>query len=262
MEKTYYYKNVTIGGNKYTIFTPGKMSNEEFTDKVNHVRKIFGYTIYPRWLSTRMLLGDTFVMLRKNGLLRHRIKKAANTLSKELGSLERLHMMDFDPDWIEVMSGHVATKLQPKVNALRGALGGLMMQRGVKNYILYSYPQAICILSREGTEYHDTLMRQVKIKFGLDFSDVFAPLRGDKVLWCARQLMSAMEDVMGEKLPIGVDATGTSVEVALESLERAFYNDKLLSNAFAEAQRECEERDFDGDSIADLLSTKYNVKRV
>ena len=261
MEKTIYYKNVTIDGERYTIVTPTRMSNDEFSEKVNYVRRIFGYAIYPRWLATRMLLGDTCDMIKKNGIYKHRVKKAVKQLIKEFDAFEKLHTMDFDPDWIEVMSGSMAMQLRPKVNNLRGALGGLMMQHGIKNYILYSYPQAVCVLSREGTEYHDTLMKKVREKYGLDLREVFARLRGDKVLGCARALMSAIEDAVGERLPIGVNAAGTCAEVALDSLERSFYDDDILAKAFAEAQKECDERDLNEDMIAEQLSTKFNVKR-
>lgn len=261
MEKTIYYKNVTIGGRRFRIFTPERMSNQDFSDKVNYVRRVFGYAMYPRWYAIRMLLGDTFDMLRKKGLLKHRVRKMANILTNQFNAFERLHTIDFDPDWIEVMSGSMAMQLQPKINTLRGAIGGVMLNLKMKNYILYSYPQTICILAREGVEHHDYLMKEVKDKYGLDFSEVFKPLRGDKVMMCAWSLMSAIEDAVGEVLPSGVDATKTYADKALRDFECALYDDKILAKAFDEAQDECEARDFNQDTIANQLSTKYKVTR-
>lgn len=263
MQKTFYYKDITIGGKKFRIFTKEHISNEEFDDKLQYVRRVFGYAMYPRWYAIRMLLGDTCDMLRKNGLYCHRVKKMAKILIKEFDAFERLHTMDFDEDWIDVMSGSMAMQLQPKLAKLRGAIGGIMLNRGMKNYILYSYPQTICILAREGILHHDCLMEEVKEKYGMDLSQVFHPLRGDKVMMCAWSLMSAIEDAVKEKLPEGIDVTTTlCADKALKDFELALIDDKLLSKAFGEAQEECDMRDFNENTIADKLSQKYNVKRL
>lgn len=262
MEATFYYKNVTIDGKRYKFYMRNQMSNEDFSDLVGFVRRIFSYAMYPRWLAAKMLLGDTYVMLRKKGCYKHRIRKAFNQLNKEFDAFEKLHKMDFDQDWIEVMSGSMATQLQPKITALRGSLGGIMMNLGIKNYILYSYPQAALVLAREGTEYHDALIKKVRERWGVDFTELYQPLRGDKVLGCCRSLMSAIEDTIGEELPKGVDATGTPAEIALRSLERAFYDDNMLAKAFNEAEQECKERDFNSETIANKLSEKFNVKKL
>jgi len=201
-------------------------------------------------------------MLRKNGLFKHRVKGKANILIKEFDAFERLHTMDFDQDWIEVMSGSMATQLLPKLNTLRGAIGGIMLNLGIKNYILYSYPQVICILAREGVTHHDMLMAEVQEKYGLDFSEVFKPLRGDKIMMCSWSLMSAIEDVMGEELPSGVNAKNTQADRALKDFELSLYDDNFLSKAFGEAQEEVDARDFNENTIAEQLSTKFKVKRV
>ena len=262
MERIVYYKDVTIGGKRYRIVTPTRMTNDEFTEKVNYVRRVFGYAMYPRWYAIRMLLGDTLDMLRKNGLYKHRVKQMAKTLLKEFDLFEKWHTIDFDEDWIEVMSGSMAMSLQPKLNTLRGSIGGVMLNLGLKNYILYSYPQTICTLTKEGVLHHDCLMEEVKQKFKMDFSDVFRRLRGDKVMMCAWSLMSAIEDAVGEKLPKAVDVTETCADKALRDFELALYDDKFLKKAFGEAQEECDERDFNENVIAEQLSQKFNVKRI
>lgn len=262
MEKTIYYKNVTIDGKRFTIITPTKMSNEEFSEKVAYVRRVFAYAMYPRWLAVRMLLGDTYDMLRKNGMMKHRIKKIANIVNVEFDAFEKLHMTDFDEDWIEVMSGSMAMQLQPKVNTLRGAIGGILMKEGIKKYVLYSYPQTVCILAREGVIHHEMLMQEVKESYGLDFSEVFKPLSGEKVLARVYLLMSAIEDVVKEKLPSNLDATQTYADSALKSFEKALVDDRLLSKAFKEAQEECGSKEVDPETIVSKLSTKFNVKRV
>jgi len=261
MERTIYYKSFSLGGRKYRIFMKEKMTNEEFSEKLNYVRRVFGYAMYPRWYAIRMLLCDTIDLLKRNGMFKHRVKSKANILSNEFDAFERLHTMDFDADWIEVMSGSMAMQLQSKLNTLRGAIGGIMMNIGMKNYVLYSYPQTICILAREGVAHHDCLMAEVREKYGIDLSEVFKPLQGEKIMMCAWSLMSAIEDVVGERLPSGVDATKTYADKALRDFERSLYDEKILAKAFGEAQDEVDERDFDTDTIAEQLSNKFKVKR-
>lgn len=262
MEMTIYYKRVTIGGNRYTIVTPEGMTNEEFAERVNFTRRIFGHAMYPRWLCARMLLGETLDMLRRNGLLKHKIKKAANTLIKEFDAFERLHTMDFDEDWIEVMSGSMAMQMMPKVEGLRGAMGGILLNKKVKNYILYSYPLSVLVLAKEGAEFHDALMRKIKERFKLDFSEVFQPLRGSKLIGCLHLLMSSIEDAVGEVIERGIEVSDTMVDSCLQSLARIAYDDDLIKKAFKEAQEEVDERDFNENTIAELLSDKYKVVRI
>lgn len=261
-EVTIYYKNFTLGGKTFRVMTPGKMSNEDFSSKVEYVRRVFSYHMYPRWAVIRELLRQTYDMLRKNGMMKHGIKRRANILDKEFDAFEKLHTMDFDPDWVDVMASSMVTQLLPKANALRGAIGGVMMQKGMKNYVLYSYPQTVLVLAREGTIHHDYLIEEAKEKFRLNLSEVFRPLKGEKVLACCMGLMSAIEDAISERLPEGVSAEGTSAEVALISFERALCSDELISKAFGEAKEECDERDFNADTIAKRLSDKFKVTRV
>lgn len=262
MERIIYFKNVTIGGNKYRIFTPTQMTNEEFSDKVNYVRRVIGYALYPRWAATRLLLLSTYDMLRKRGIMKHRVKRAAKILNSEFDAFERLHVMDFDEDWIETLSGSISALVADKVNALRGAVGGVLMNNGIKDYAFYSYPETVCIMAQENVDRYNSLMREVRGKMKMDFSEVFIRLRGNKVLACAYSLMSAIEDAVGEPLPQGIDASKTSANVAMHSLENALFDDRILHKAFADAQEECDERDFKEDNIAEILSQKYNVKRL
>ena len=262
MERIIYFKNVTIGGNKYRIITPTRMTNEEFSDKVNYVRRVIGYALYPRWAATRLLLLSTYDMVRKRGLMHHRVSRAAKILNKEFDAFERLHVMDFDEDWIEVMSGSMTAQVADKVNALRGAVGGVLMNNGIKDYAFYSYPETVCIMAQENVDRYNSLMREVRGKMKMDFSEAFIRLRGNKVLACAYSLMSAIEDVVGEPLPMGLDASQSSANVAMHSLENALFDDRILHKAFSDAQEECDERDFKEDNIAEILSQKYNVKRL
>ena len=259
IERTIYYKNFTIGDKTYTVVTPGRMSNEDFSEKVEYVRRVISYHMYPMWAVAREMLRQTYDMLRKNGLMRHAVKRRANILDKEFNKFENLHTMDFDKDWIDVMSASMVTQLHPKGNALRGAIGGVMLQHGIKNYVLYSYPQAVLVIAREATMHYDCLMDEAKEKYGLDLSEVFQSLRGDEVLACAKALMSAIEDTIGEIIPEGVSAEGTSAEVALISFGRALQSDKVLEKAFDEAKEECDDRDLDAQAISDKLGEKYKV---
>ena len=262
MERIVYYKRVTIGGTRYTIVTPEGMTNEEFSERVNFTRRLFGHSMYPRWLCARMLLGETLDILRRKGLLKYKVKKAANALIKEFDAFERLHTMDFDEDWIEVLSGSIAMQMKPKVDALRGAMGGILLKQKIKNYILYSYPLSVIVLAKEGAEFHDALMRKIKDKYKLDFSEVFQPLRGTKVIGCLHLLMSNIEDAVGERIERGIEVSDTMVDVYLQSLARIAYDDDVIAKAFKEAQEEVNERDFNENMIAEQLSDKYKVIRV
>ena len=261
IDQTVYYKTITLGDERFRVVTQRKMSNEEFTDKLNYVRRVFGYAMYPRWAVTRVLLNDTYDMLRKNGLYKHNVKRMAKLLNAEYDAFEKLHMTDFDQDWIEVMSGSMANSIMPKLNTLRGAVGGVLMNNGIKHYAIYSYPETICVMANEGCVHHDMLMQEVLERYGMALKDIFRPLRGDKVLACAYSLMSAIEDVVGEELPRGLDARNTSANVAMKSIERALINENYLAKAFGEAGDEIEERDQTPQEVVAKLSEKFKVTR-
>jgi hypothetical protein len=140
-------------------------------------------------------------------------------------------------------------------------MGGVLLKQKIKNYILYSYPMTVLVLAKEGVEFHDALMRQIKHRFGMDLSDVFQPLRGTQIIGCTHSLMSAIEDAVGERLERGIDVSDTLVDIQLQSLARLYYADKTIAKAFKDAQDECEARDFNQETIANQLSTKFKVTR-
>ena len=262
MQRTTYYKTFHLGDQKHTVTMSKPMSNEEFLNKLLYIRRLFGYAMYPRWFAIRMFLGDVFDLLKKNGLWKHRVKKKAQELVKEFDAFEKMHTSDFDEEWIEVMASTMTESVLPKINELRGSVGGVLLREGVKNYILYSYPETVCILANEGVVHHDMLMQEVREGYKLNLDDVFRPLRGNKVLASAYSLMSAIEDVIGEPLPMGVDARGSGADEKLKALERILVNDTLLRKAVSEAADEVAERDQTTDDVAERLSEKFNVKRV
>lgn len=262
MQRTTYYKTFHIGDHKHTVAMSKPMDNEEFIDKLLYIRRIFGYAMYPRWFAIRMFLGDVFEMLKKNGLWKHRVKKKAQELIKEFDAYEKMHTSDFDEEWIEVMSSTMAESVLPKINELRGSIGGVLMNNGVKHYVLYSYPETVCILANEGVAHHDILMQEVREGYKMDLKEVFKPLRGLKVLASAYSLMSAIEDAIGESLPMGVDARGTGADEKLKALERILVNDDLLRKAVADAADEVGAWEQDTDELAATLSEKFKVKRL
>lgn len=262
MQRTTYYKTFHLGDQKHTVMMSKQMSNEEFLNKLLYIRRLFGYAMYPRWFAIRMFLGDVFEMLKRNNLWKHKVKKAANILIKEFDAYEKMHTSDFDEEWIEVMASTMTESVLPKINEIRGSIGGILMNHGIKHYILYSYPETICILANEGVVHHDMLMQEVKIGYKMDLTKVFKPLRGIKVLASAYSLMSAIEDAVGEQLPMGVDARGTGADEKLRALERILVDDELLRKAVSEAAEEVGEFDQNPDDVANKLREKFNVKRV
>lgn len=262
MLKTVYYKSFHLGNEKYRVVTRERMTNEDFVEKTLYVRRLMGYAMYPRWFATRMFLGEVYDILRKNNLLKHRVRKAANMLNAHFDTFERLHTMDFDAEWIEVMGGSVANAVLPKINMLRGSVGGVLLNEGIKNYIVYSYPETLCVLAYEGVKHHDELMEEVKEKYGMDLSEVYRPLRGGKVLADCYSLMSAVEDMIGETLPSGVDARKSDANRRMKELDKLLWDDKVLRKSIEEAAAEVEERDQTADDVAMKLSEKFNVKRL
>lgn len=262
MKRTTYYKTFRLGDKKHTVMMNKRMSNDEFLNKLLYIRRLFGYAMYPRWFAIRMFLGDVFEMLKKNNLWKHKVKKAANILIKEFDAYEKMHTSDFDEEWIEVMASTMTESVLPKINELRGCIGGVLMNNGIKHYVLYSYPETVCILANEGVVHHDMLMQEVREGYKMDLKDVFKPLRGLKVLASAYSLMSSIEDAIGEPLPMGVDARGTGADEKLKSLERILVNDELLRKAVSDAADEVGAWEQDTDELAEKLSEKFNVKRL
>ena len=262
MQRTTYYKTFHLGDQKHTVTMSRPMDNDEFLNKLLYIRRLFGYAMYPRWFAIRMFLGDVFEMLKKNNLWKHKVKKAANILIKEFDAYEKMHTSDFDEEWIEVMASTMTESVLPKINELRGCIGGVLMNNGIKHYVLYSYPETVCILANEGVVHHDMLMQEVREGYKMDLKEVFKPLRGLKVLASAYSLMSAIEDAIGEPLPMGVDARGTGADEKLKTLERILVNDDLLRKAVADAADEVGAWEQDTDELAEKLSEKFNVKRL
>lgn len=262
MQRTTYYKTFHLGDQKHTVMMSKQMSNEEFINKLLYIRRLFGYAMYPRWFAIRMFLGDVFEMLKKNNLWKHKVKKTANLLIKEFDSYEKMHTSDFDEEWIEVMASTMTESVLPKINELRGCIGGVLMNNGIKHYVLYSYPETVCILANEGVVHHDMLMQEVREGYKMDLKEVFKPLRGLKVLASAYSLMSSIEDTIGEPLPMGVDARGTGADEKLKALERILVNDDLLRKAVSDAADEVGAWEQDTDELAATLSEKFNVKRL
>lgn len=258
LNKTYYYKTFYIGGVKYKAYMEEKMSNDEFNEIVFYVRRIFGYAMYPRWFCARIFLSEVLEVLKRNGLYKHKIRQKANILLKEFDAFEKVHKIDFDEEWMDLLGGEMANKIMPKINDLRGAVGGVLMQQGVKNYILYSYPETLCIICDEGVIHHDMLMKEVEEKFKINFGNLFSRLRGEKVLASSYSLMCAVEDLVKEPLPSGVDARGSGADIKLRSLERALVDEDVIRKSINGAYNEM---GIPNEKIAEILGAKYNVRK-
>lgn len=262
MEQTIYYKTFTLGNKRHTITMREKMSNEDFMEIIFYIRRLFGYAMYPRWCATRLFLSEVINVLKKNNLYKHKIKKRANELLHEFDKYEKMHIKDFDEEWMEVMSSNMSNKLLPKINELRGEIGGVLLRHNIKNYILYSYPETVCVMANEGVAHFDMLMQEIREKYKMDFKEVFLPLRGYKVLASSYSLVCAIEDVIGEKLPMGIEARNTLANEKLKQIERLLVNQDAIQGAIKEACDVIDERELNQDDLFDRLSEKFNTKKV
>ena len=273
---SYYVKHITLCGERYDVECYRHIDNEEFEDVLLYTRRLIGYCMYPRWLCIRMFMAEVLEVLRRNHLWRCGVKRWGKELCAVWDAFERRHVMDFDVDFIDVMSGSISARVLPKLDELRGAIGGVLLREGVENYLVYSYPETLVVLCQNSVSHYDAMMCEVKEEYGVDFSKVFVHLRGDRILGASYKLLCEVEDAVGETLPTGVDATGTGADSKLHSFERMLVDPSIIRNGIIDAVnelpkdraalaegvlKEIGEVD-DGDDIAKRLGGKYKVSKL
>lgn len=262
----------TMNGTRYAVPSKYHMTSEEFCPMLYYTRRLLGYVVYPRWFITRMFLSEVVEMLKKNKLYKFELKKAASNMIKEFNLLETLHLQDFEREFVEVMAASLSNVGMKKINELRGSLGGALMNTGMKQYVLYSYPYTLLNLCFDNMMCFIRCMRQVEIKYGVDFTEVFLPLRGKKVYASCVKLMKEFCKVGKEKIG-EVDFDKSGCRDKLNALNTIMLDEGNLKDAFQEAKEEVsgiEEEmlkemtiwEDDREELMERLSEKYIVKPI
>lgn len=274
---SHYVKHITLCGERYDVKCYRSVDNIEFEDILLYTRRLLGYCMYPRWCAIRMYMAEVLEVLRRNRLWRWGVKRWGKELCVAYDAFERRHVMDFDEDFIDVMSGSVSSRVLPKLDELRAAIGGVLLREGVHNYVVYSYPETLVVLCQNSVSHYDAMMGEIVEKYGIDFSNVFVHLRGDRILGASYKLLCEIEDVVGEKLPVGVDATGTGADAKLHSFERMLVDPTVIRNAIVDAVGEMPKDKVElsrkvleeigveldkSDGIAETLGAKYKVSKL
>lgn len=262
----------TMESRKYVINSPKSLSKDELEAMLFHVRRMLGYIVYPRWFLLELYFSEVVEMLKKNNMYRHEIKKAVKNILTALDELDRKHRKGFDNDFLEVMAGSLSGKSLSKINDIRGSIGGVLMNYGIKNYLLYSYPYAFVNLCYDNMLTYDFALRQVKQQYDIDLSQIFTELRGDKVYIKAITLMTTIIKVLGESIE-RLSFKDSNCLAKIEALNNIMSNEDNIRNAFKEAFNEIpdDKRKHlkegmslwkeESDDFANTLAQKYNVKR-
>ena len=259
-------------GVPYNIGSTKGVTDEELIDMLYYARRFIGYVVYPRWASVRTLLAEVIEVTRRNGLYKHRLKKALKDAVAEIERLEREHMDDFDKDFIEVLGGSVTAKALKKMNEVRGAVGAMMMHHGVKNYVLYSHPYNFTNLCYDNTIVYDRALNAVRDRFNVDLSDVFRDLRGDKAYNAALKVMDEYILAVREDIP-RLEWKDSLAQKRLNELEKLTLSDDTVRAAILEAYEELpqEKKEWvkpavtpwvEEEDITERLSEKFKVSKI
>lgn len=272
---TYHKLRFLLNGVEHRMRSPRPIEYEELSGMLYYVRRLIGYTLFPRWSMTRLFMAEVMESFKKQHILRHEMKKITNKVLSELDSLEIRHAMEFDKEFIDVMVNSMSGKALGKVNELRGDIGGALMRHGMKNYVLCSYPYTFLNLCYDNVFQYDKCMEQVMEKYQLDFSEVFSDLRGSNMYIIASKQLDTYLKVTGEDIPENMTYKDSGCLEKLNSISRILLNEKNLHDAFIEAYNEVPDEkkhlvnsamsiwldDGKDDDIAKVLSEKYKVKR-
>jgi hypothetical protein len=259
-----------MNGEKFVIPTDRHLTQDEFCPMLYYTRRLLGYVVYPRWFMTRLYLAEVIEMFKRNGIYKHELKKAVKNLLHEFDVFENKHKRDFNQELVEVMASNLSVIGLQKINDIRGAIGGVLMNHGIKQYVLYSYPYTFMNMCFDNTVTFEQCMNQVKIKYGVDFTKVFAQLEGTRLYYSAIKVMKKFVEVMGEKVN-NISFEGSGCLEKLHSLSNALLDEGNLRKAFQEACDEVPPDEKEGimeemslwydekDDIREKLSEKFNV---
>jgi hypothetical protein len=260
-----------MNGVKYRIPTKRSLTQDEFCPMLYYTRRLLGYTVYPRWLLARYFLSEVIEVLKRNKVYRHQLKKTTKSLLEEFDRFEAEHKADFDGEFLEVMATNISGAGLNKVNELRGNVGGVLMNAGVKQYLVYSYPYTFLNLCFDNIMTYEECMKQVIERYDADFTEVFLPLKGKRIYEAAIKMMNDFCTIMKEKIP-RLTFEGTGCIEKLQSLNKLLCSEQVLHDAFQDAYDDMpvNKRDntyeelnlwIDEKNYAiEQLSQKYNVK--
>ena len=259
-----------MNGIRYCIPTKRRFTEEEFCTILYKMRRLLGYIVYPRWFVTRMFLSEVIEMLKKNHVYKHEIKKSCTILLKYYDALEGKHTRDFDREFIEVMAASLSDKGIKKVNEIRGALGGVLLNGGVKHYLIYSYPYTLLNLCYDNISSYYWCVTQIYQKHGIDFNKTFESLKGEEVYFASVQLMKRVVEAFHEEVgKLTIEGSGCMEK--LEALDRIMLSNESLHDAFMEAYNEVgadrseqdleEMKIWEDSDFAERLAEKFKVTK-
>ena len=273
----------TMHGKTHRVLASREIPFQEFLGMLYYTRRLIGYVIYPRWCAVRLLLGDTIDMMRRNGLWRHEMKRVTGMLTDTFNKFEEWHKRDFDLEFISLIGDGLAYSSMKVVNELRGAIGAEMMKKGVKRYIILSYPYAVLDMAYDNTVTYHKALEAVRMKYGVDFSKVFAKYKGEMLYQSCQRMMNAFVDAIGEEIP-RISWDNTLAQKKMTQWENFIINEDNIHKAFRDAYEELpeekrpaleaamsiwdseesslEEEEEDDVDVIDILSGKYNVKPI
>ena len=231
------YIKFRLWGEPKAIPSSRRMSEEEFESYLFCARRMLAYVVAPRMCLVRLFLAEVIEKIRNKGIYRHKVKKATNELIACVDKLESLHRRNIDEEFMDLMTNSVAGNAIEKVNEFRGAVGGSMLQKNIKNYIFYSYPYALMNLCYDTVASYKACMDAVKTRTGIDFTDAFIAFRGEKAYLLSRELMLQVMYAIGEKLPkLEFETSGAAAK--LDSVGRAMTNLDVFKEAYKFAENE------------------------
>lgn len=251
----------------YRVPATRRMKDDEFYRYLLFSRQMIGYVVAPKIALCRLFFGEVMELLKKRGICRQEVKKAANSLICELDRLERLHTRGLNGEFMEIMTASMAGKALAKTNELRGAIGGALMNAGVKEYVFYSYPYTVMELLHEGMCAFNAVMGCVREKCGVYLDEPYKEFMGEAAYQKSVTLMCRVVDVIGERIP-RVDFGKSGAMAKVDAIGTMMLNMDNLQDAFKEAVEEVGNKQAmmmdvwdDSDEVAEQLSTKYNVKK-
>ena len=257
------YKSINIGQNKFLVPMSHSVPDDTFQELIFFARRLMGYIVYPRWYVARSFLQQCIWMLRKRGIYRQEVKRQTTALLKEMNILERKHVIDFDRDFVEVMAGHMDNEAREMVNALRGDIGGILLNHNLKEYVFYSYPETFLVLANDNMRCWKQILEEIAQKHGIDFRCVFRPLEGSRVKEVGQLWLQAIEHAVGEPIPYGIDGDDTMAMHRLVSLDRLMIDYSRMKDAFVESYNELpdEKKELSPDFVKSLQEEKSNTHK-
>ena len=257
------YKIITVNHNKFSIPMTRSIPNDEFEELIYFVRRLMGYVVYPRWFAARMFLAECIEITRRKGIYKQNVKRQTKALLAAMDALERKHVIDFDEDFIDVMSAHMAGEAMPQINTLRGSIGGILMHHNLKQYIYYSYPETFLVLANDNMRCWRQVLDEITEKHGADFTDVFKPLEGAKVKAVGQLWLDAIESAIGEPIPMGINGEDDIATSHLVKLDRMMIDYSKMKDAFLESYNELPQakKDLTEPFIRNLQEEKSNTHK-